>query len=348
MKKILLLGILAGYAVIVQAGEGTREAGKSHHYKHHARYHVKYHAGHRVRHQFVHVPDTKAVSEPVREIEQFGEVAEKSDTDLMTLVNSDLFQPASGPKLLSSMVLIYDLDTHRPLYSKNPDSVTPIASITKLMTAMVVLDSKPDLNEAITVSDADLDKLKNTGSRLMIGTTIIRSEMLKLALMSSENRAASALARTYPGGTAAMVAAMNAKAKQLGMLNTTFRDPTGLNSENVSTARDLVKMVESARNYPLIHQYTTTISYMLEGHHGRELLYKNSNPLVKNTDWDIGLSKTGYISEAGHCLVMQAKINQHPVIIVLLDSVGKMSRVGDANRVKKWIESAIGHTIYRG
>ncbi|MDO8351170.1 MAG: D-alanyl-D-alanine endopeptidase [Gallionella sp.] len=266
-------------------------------------------------------------------------ISAKFDREL----SSVSFQPVSSPKLHSTIALIYDEQSQRPLYTKNPDAIAPIASITKLMTAMVVLDVKPDLNEEISVDVADLDSLKGTHSRLRIGTTFTREEMLKLALMSSENRAASALARSYPGGMSAAVAAMNAKARKLGMLNTTFRDPTGLNSENVSTARDLVKMVAAARNYKLIHQYTTTVTHSVEGARGRELRFNNTNPLVKNASWDIGVSKTGYINEAGRCLVMQAQIRQRSVIIVLLDSAGKNTRIGDANRVKKWIESTNVH-----
>ena len=266
-------------------------------------------------------------------------ISAKFDREL----SSVSFQPVSSPKLNSTIALIYDEQSQRPLYTKNPDAIAPIASITKLMTAMVVLDVKPDLDEEISVDVADLDSLKGTHSRLRIGTTFTRNEMLKLALMSSENRAASALARSYPGGMQAAVAAMNAKARKLGMLNTTFRDPTGLDSENVSTARDLVKMVAAARNYKLIHQYTTTVTHSVEGARGRELRFNNTNPLVKNASWDIGVSKTGYINEAGRCLVMQAQIRQRSVIIVLLDSAGKNTRIGDANRVKKWIESANVH-----
>ena len=263
-------------------------------------------------------------------------IAVKFDNEL----SAPAIRPASLPRLGSSIALIYDEESQRPLYTKNPDAIAPIASITKLMTAMVVLDAKPDLDEEISVDVADLDSLKGTHSRLGIGTTFSRSEMLKMALMSSENRAASALARSYPGGTAAAVAAMNAKAHKLGMLHTMFRDPTGLNSANVSTARDLVKMVAAARQYNLIHQYTTTATHSVEGVSGRELRFNNTNPLVKNASWEIGVSKTGFINEAGRCLVMQAQIQQHPVIIVLLDSVGKSTRVGDANRVKKWIEGS--------
>ncbi|MDD3883683.1 MAG: D-alanyl-D-alanine endopeptidase [Gallionella sp.] len=246
----------------------------------------------------------------------------------------------SSPKLQSSIALIYDQGTQRPLYTKKPDEVAPIASITKLMTAMVVLDAKQNLDEQIKIAVADIDTLKGSRSRLRIGMSFTRSELLKLALMASENRAAAALARTYPGGEAAALKAMNAKAIDLGMKNTRFRDPTGLDSDNVSTARDLVKMVAAARDYNLIHKYTTSASYSVEDRKGRGLRFNNTNPLVRNASWQIGVSKTGYISEAGRCLVMEAKINKRPVIIVLLDSWGKRTRIGDANRIKKWMESA--------
>ena len=245
----------------------------------------------------------------------------------------------SAPKLHSSIALIYDQQTQRPLYTKNSDTQTPIASITKLMTAMVILDAQLPLDEEISIDVADIDTLKGTRSRLRIGMTLTRSELLKLALMASENRAAAALARTYPGGYNAAIAAMNDKARELGMHNTRFLGPTGLSSGNVSTAHDLVKMVAAARDYPLIHQYTTAVSHSVEGRKGREMRFVNTNPLVRNASWDIGVSKTGYISEAGRCLVMEATINQRPVIIVLLDSWGKRTRIGDANRIKKWMES---------
>jgi len=352
MKKLLLICILAGYSMTAGAIENSAAGAHSKHlvkhhaaHAHHAKKHVK--LAHHVKLKLKEI-----AARPVVNPESLAasQVAGKLDTDLSVSAPSEFVQPASSPKLLSSFVLIYDLETQRPLYTKNPDAITPIASITKLMTAMVVLDAKPDLNEELSVDEVDTDHLKNTRSRLSVGTTFIRSEMLKLALMSSENRAAATLARNYPGGTVATVAAMNAKARQLGMMHTTFRDPTGLNCENVSTARDLVKMVDAARNYALIHQYTTTATHSVEGMRGRELLYNNTNPLVKNASWEIGLSKTGFINEAGHCLVMQAKIHQRPVIIVLLDSVGKSSRVGDANRVKKWIESskAQERIVHRG
>lgn len=245
-----------------------------------------------------------------------------------------------SPRLSSNIALIFDEQTQLPLYNKNAEMIAPIASITKLMTAMVVLDSMSPLEEQVSVDVADLDTLKGTRSRLRIGMTFTRSEMLKLALMASENRAASALARNYPGGMVAAVAAMNAKAQALGMTSTKFFDPTGLNSDNVSTAQDLVKMVAAARNYSLIHQYTTTGTHSVDGWGGRELRFNNTNPLVRNASWDIGVSKTGFINEAGRCLVMEATINQRPVIIVLLDSVGKRTRIGDANRIKKWMESS--------
>ncbi|NNM79775.1 MAG: D-alanyl-D-alanine endopeptidase [Gallionella sp.] len=245
-----------------------------------------------------------------------------------------------NPHVQSNIALIVDEQTQQVIYDKHAELVAPIASITKLMTAMVILDAKLPMDEVVSVATDDQDRLKGTHSRLRIGMTFTRSEMLQMALMASENRAASALARSYPGGMVAAVAAMNAKAKQLGMTSTKFFDPTGLNSDNVSTAHDLVKMVAAARTYPLIHQYTTTASTSIEGWRGRELRFHNTNPLVRNASWNIGVSKTGFINEAGRCLVMQATIKQRPVIIVLLDSWGKRTRVGDANRIKKWMESS--------
>jgi len=257
---------------------------------------------------------------------------------------------ASSLKLQSHIALIFDVQTQLPLYNKNTEMVVPIASITKLMTAMVMLDAHLPMDEAVNVTEDDLNKIRRAKSKLRVGMTLTRGEMLKLALMASENRAALALARSYPGGAEAMVAAMNAKARVLGMQDTRFFDPTGLDSDNVSTAQDLVKMVAAARNYALIHQYTTSTSHSVEGLKGRTMRFSNTNPLVRNASWDIGLSKTGYISEAGLCLVMEANINQRPVIIVLLDSWGKRTRVGDANRIKRWMESANtpGQTVGRG
>jgi serine-type D-Ala-D-Ala endopeptidase (penicillin-binding protein 7) len=242
-------------------------------------------------------------------------------------------------RVSSRIALIFDEQTQLPLYNKNSETVVPIASITKLMTAMVVLDAQLPMDEAVSVAEDDPNTIKRSRSRLRIGTTFTRSEMLRLALMASENRAALALARSYPGGTPALVAAMNAKASMLGMQNTRFFDPTGLDSDNVSTAQDLVKMVAAASQYAPIHQYTTTATHSVDNLGGRALRYSNTNPLVRNASWDIGLSKTGFINEAGRCLVMQATINHRPIIIVLLNSLGKFTRVVDANRIKRWMES---------
>jgi len=246
---------------------------------------------------------------------------------------------ASRLKVRSHVALIYDEQTQRPLYNKNGQTVVPIASITKLMTAMVLLDANLPMDVEVSVAEDELNRIKRARSRLRVGMTLTRSEMLRLALMASENRAALALARSYPGGTAAFVAAMNAKAHELGMQNTIFFDPTGLGSNNVSTAHDLVKMVAAARDYDLIRQYTTTATHSVDNLGGRSMRFSNTNPLVRNASWNIGLSKTGFINEAGQCLVMQATIDHRPVIIVLLDSWGKRTRVGDANRIKKWMES---------
>ena len=246
----------------------------------------------------------------------------------------------SSLRVKSHVALIFDVQTQRPLYNKNGQTVVPIASITKLMTAMVLLDANLPMDVEVSVAEDELNKIRRAKSRLRVGMTLTRSEMLRLALMASENRAALALARSYPGGTAALVEAMNAKARALGMENTRFYDPTGLDSDNVSTAQDLVKMVAAAGQYPLIHQYTTTASHTMDNLNGRAMRFSNTNPLVRNASWDIGLSKTGFINEAGQCLVMQATINHRPVIIVLLDSWGRRTRVGDANRIKKWMERA--------
>lgn len=245
---------------------------------------------------------------------------------------------ASAPKLKSSVALIYDEQDQRILYSKNADAIVPIASITKLMTAMVLLDARLPLEEEIRINVEDMDTLKGTTSRIRMGMSLTRGELLKLALMASENRAAAALARTFPGGVESAVAQMNAKARELGMVDTYFRDATGLNSGNVSTARDLVKMMVAAQSYELIHRFTTSFSHLVEVDGSRSMRFSNTNPLVRSASWDIGVSKTGYISEAGRCLVMAAKVAERPVIIVLLDSWGKKTRVGDANRVRQWLE----------
>jgi D-alanyl-D-alanine endopeptidase (penicillin-binding protein 7) len=216
----------------------------------------------------------------------------------------------------------------------------PIASITKLMTAMVVLDSGLPLDELVAIEPADVDTLKGTRSRLNIGMILSRRELLKLALMASENRAAAALARSYPGGMQAFIPAMNQKAQELGMRDTRFLDATGLNPGNVSTAQDLAMMVNAGYQYALIREFTTSDSHRiaLTDRRHRVVAFRNSNGLVRSGHWEIGLSKTGYISEAGRCLVMQATIAAKPVIIVLLDSWGKLSRIADANRIKHWVE----------
>lgn len=243
-------------------------------------------------------------------------------------------------KLASTNVLVLDANADHAIYAKGADAVTPIASVTKLMSAMVVLDAAQPLDESISVDIADLDLIKASRSRLRLGTELPRREMLRLALMASENRAASSLARHYPGGTEAFVAAMNVKAQSLGMTHTHFSDPTGLSSENVATANDLARMVRAAASYPLIREFTTTPSHYVEVQPTGQLLgFRNTNSLVKNADWDILLSKTGFIREAGKCLVMLANIASRPVIIVLLDSYGRLTRIGDANRVKHWLET---------
>jgi D-alanyl-D-alanine endopeptidase (penicillin-binding protein 7) len=249
------------------------------------------------------------------------------------------FNKDGDPNLQSTAALVLDAKTGQTLFAKNADAIHPIASITKLMTAMVILDSGVSLEQRVVISGDDYDFVKGTRSRLRPGTVLTRDELLLLALMASENRAAASLGRTYPGGLEPFVAAMNAKAQALGMADSRFVDPTGLSSSNVSSARDLVRMVAAAHEYPLIRQYSTRESATVQAM-GRPLDYRNTNGLVRNAHWDIGVQKTGYISEAGRCLVMRVRMASREVIVVLLDSWGRLSRVGDANRIKKWLETS--------
>ena len=243
--------------------------------------------------------------------------------------------------LRSSSALVLDADTGEVVVDKNSDAVTPIASITKLMTAMVILDRGLDLNQRIVISREDVDTMKGTRSRLRPGNILTRGELLLLALMASENRAAAALGRTYPGGLEPFIAAMNAKAAALDMNDSRFVDPTGLSPYNVSSARDLVKLVRAAHDYPVIRDFSTRDRTTVRvSERGRPLAFHNTNGLVRAHRWEVGLSKTGYISEAGRCLVMRVKLASKDLIVVLLDSWGKHSRIGDANRIKKWLETS--------
>ncbi|WP_206951880.1 D-alanyl-D-alanine endopeptidase [Trinickia acidisoli] len=255
-----------------------------------------------------------------------------------------LQETPEGVALRSNVAFVVDQNTSEVLLDKNSTLVVPIASITKLMTAMVVLDSKMPLTDQIEVTDDDRDFIKHTGSRLHVGSVLSREDMLHIALMASENRAAAALSRYYPGGRPAFIEAMNAKAKALGMNATHFESPTGLTSQNVSTARDLVKMINAAYQYPLIRKFSTDRSYDVYPGKG-ELAYNSTNALVRNPTWDIGLQKTGFINEAGECLVMQAMIHGRPMIMVLLDSTGKYSRFADATRLRKWLDDFGGQRM---
>jgi D-alanyl-D-alanine endopeptidase (penicillin-binding protein 7) len=252
---------------------------------------------------------------------------------------AELYLSQHAPALRSSVVLVLDQSTSDVLLEKNAQVAMPIASITKLMTSLVVIESRQDMNEILTVTEEDIDREKNTYSRLRVGSQLTRANMLHIALMSSENRAASALGRHYPGGLPAFVAAMNAKAAAIGMTNTRFVEPTGLSSLNVASARDLAKLVDAAAEHPLIRQYSTDMQYTVDTG-GPVLHYKTSNRLILNPEWDIGLQKTGYISEAGRCLVMQATIEGRPIVMIFLDAKGKMTRSADAVRIRKWLETA--------
>lgn len=288
------------------------------------------------------VPSVEPASQPARDL--------RVDYD-HALVDREL-------ELRSAAALVVDQRTGEALYAKNPDVPSPIASITKLMTALVTLDADLPLDEFITIGLRDVDHLKGTSSRIPLGATFTRGELLHLALIASENRAAAALSRVYPGGREAFVEAMNRKASELGMANTHYVDGTGLSSDNRASAADLARLVDAASRYPLIRQITATGSYGVSvpgqrvvrvRENGRlrrvampvtrNLAFVNTNALTRNGGWEIGVSKTGYINEAGHCLVMQARIAERKVIIVLLDSWGKMSRIGDATRIRHWLEN---------
>jgi D-alanyl-D-alanine endopeptidase (penicillin-binding protein 7) len=244
-------------------------------------------------------------------------------------------------KLKSEAALVVDGNGNE-IYTKHSDDPQPIASITKLMTAMVILDGKLPMDERISISKVDRDLIQLTGSRLGYGATLTRKQMLQLALMASENRAANALARTWPGGKPGFVEAMNRKAQSLGMQNSRFRDPAGLDPGNVASARDVMKMVVAAMQYPEIRRATTTRSISVYPYEGRgPLTYRNTNRLLKNKNWTIQLSKTGYLNEAGRCLAMQAEIADRSLVIVLLNSFGKLTPFGDSNRIRQWIEQGI-------
>ncbi|MDQ8032538.1 D-alanyl-D-alanine endopeptidase [Bordetella genomosp. 1] len=247
---------------------------------------------------------------------------------------------AEARALRSTTAYVQDLETSTVMFAKNENVVRPIASISKLMTALVVVDANLPMDEVIEVTDDDVDTLKHTTSRLRVGTRLTRGDMLHLALMSSENRAAHALGRNYPGGLNAFVTAMNAKARSLGMLSTHFIEPTGLSSENVSSPHDLARLLRAAAQRPLIHRYSTDTEYDVEINN-RTQTFRNTNLLVRKPDWDIKVSKTGFINEAGECLVMLARINGRDVAIVLLDSQGKLSRIGDAVRIRRILQSDV-------
>ncbi|MFZ9234197.1 MAG: serine hydrolase [Hylemonella sp.] len=247
--------------------------------------------------------------------------------------------------LKSSVALVVDQDTQEVLFSKNEQAVLPIASLTKLMTGLIISEAKLPMDEMITISEADIDTEKGSLSRLKVGTQLSRGELLHLALMSSENRAAHALGRTYPGGLGVFVGLMNAKARLLGMQDTVYVDPTGLSSRNQSSAQDLAHLVDIASSDLMLRELSTSQSHQVAV--GRKVLqYRNTNGLIRNPEWDIGLQKTGYISEAGRCLVMQARIAGRKLIMVFLDSGGKLARVADAERIRRWLENN-HHGAYR-
>lgn len=247
----------------------------------------------------------------------------------------------SAPDVRSQAVLVLDRSTGEVLYSRHANQARPIASITKLMTALVVLDGRQPLDEVITITEQDRARTHGNASRLAVGTKLTRRELLHLALMSSENRAAQALGRNYPGGEEAFVRTMNLKARALGMSQSQFTDPTGLSSRNVASPRDLAKLVAAANANPLVRSFSTSPGLTVKV--GKQLMeFHNTNPLVRDPGWEVTVQKTGYISEAGQCLVMQARIDGRPIVMVLLNSFGKLTRVADARRIRRWMGAQPG------
>ncbi|WP_050981715.1 D-alanyl-D-alanine endopeptidase [Advenella kashmirensis] len=247
-------------------------------------------------------------------------------------------QADNGGIVRSQVAYVVDLTDNRILYSKNADVIRPIASISKLMTALIITTANLNMNEQIVITADDIDRVKKSSSRLSVGTVLTRSELLHLALMSSENRAAHALGRTYPGGMNAFVREMNAKARQLGMTRTRFVEPTGLSPQNVASPRDLVRLMQAVHQQPLIREYTTSDKYQIVTSNGREQRYRNTNRLIRNSDWNIHISKTGYIREAGDCLVMMTEMDRRPVAVVLLNADGGLTRFADAVRVRHMVQ----------
>lgn len=257
------------------------------------------------------------------------------------VIPEGLVSPDARASLHSEIAFVQDLESSTVLYQKNAAQVRPVASITKLMTALIVAESNLPLDEQLRITEADIDHLRNSGSRLSVGTQLSRGEMLHLALMSSENRAANALGRHYPGGLPAFVRAMNDKARALGMRDTQFVEPTGLSAENVSSPRDLVKLLRAVTKHPIIKKYSTDDTHQVRVGKGRQLVYNNTNRLVKNDNWTIQVSKTGFINEAGQCLVMVTRIDGRDLAIVLLNAQGRYSRIGDAVRVRQFVEKEV-------
>ncbi|HBP30182.1 MAG TPA: D-alanyl-D-alanine endopeptidase [Advenella kashmirensis] len=272
-------------------------------------------------------------------VSSFAQEDDGSPTyDALPLASTVVGQADNGGIVRSQVAYVVDLTDNRILYSKNADVIRPIASISKLMTALIITTASLNMNEQIVITADDIDRVKKSSSRLSVGTTLTRRELLHLALMSSENRAAHALGRTYPGGMNAFVREMNAKARQLGMTRTRFVEPTGLSPQNVASPRDLVRLMQAVHQQPLIREYTTSDKYEIVTSNGREQRYRNSNRLIRNSNWNIQISKTGFIREAGDCLVMMTEMDHRPVAVVLLNADGGLTRFADAVRVRHMVQ----------
>jgi D-alanyl-D-alanine endopeptidase (penicillin-binding protein 7) len=340
MVKFVLSALLTSFVFVVSSSVALAAESKSavvttkRHAAHHSRAAAKPAAKSAVRHHRRHVAVAPRAHKAAARAPRVAAAAGTMSAGDLAGLN----QTRDPLDLKSNVALVLDQANSQVLFEKNSNVALPIASITKLMTGLIVVEAHQNMDEMLTVTQDDVDKEKFSGSRLKVGAQLTRANMLHIALMSSENRAAAALGRNYPGGLSAFVAAMNAKAKSLGMNDTHYVDANGLSSHNVASARDLAKLVIAAHQHPILCQYSTDTRYAVST--GRQSLqYNNTNYLVANSAWDIGLQKTGFINEAGRCLVMQAKIEGRDVVMVFLDSKGKHSRTDDASRIRKWLEA---------
>jgi D-alanyl-D-alanine endopeptidase (penicillin-binding protein 7) len=339
--RLLVLSLLAFNSGLLSSPEVLAATSHKHHVAHAAHAASSVHSGHKHAAHGLHAVHSRVLhGRHARHVRALHSSRAVRASRVHHVAHAAPLSSSSGVRIASGSAMIVDLQTHDVIYSREPDQVRPIASLTKLMTAMVTLDAGQPLDEVISVNIRHTKEMQGVFSRVKLNSEITRRQMLQLALMSSENRAAASLAEHYPGGYPAFINAMNAKAKELGMESTHYVEPTGLSYHNVSTARDLSRLLVASREYPLIGQLSTTAEKTaFFSHPNYSLPFRNTNHLIMDPNWSIQLTKTGYTDVAGHCLVMRTVINNRPVALVVLDAFGKYTSFADANRLRTWIES---------